>query len=49
MCIDILPADTSVCGCQIPWSWTYRPSYAAVWVLGIETRSSGRAARVLKH
>lgn len=24
MCIGILPAGTSVCGCQIPWSWTYR-------------------------
>jgi hypothetical protein len=30
--------------CQIPWNWSYRQSQAAIWVLGIEPGSSGRAA-----
>ncbi|KAL6086523.1 hypothetical protein STEG23_035519 [Scotinomys teguina] len=31
----------------IPWNWSYRQLPAAVWVLGIEPASSGRAASAL--
>ena len=34
-------------GCQVPWNWTYRQLCAAIWVLGMEARSSGRAASAL--
>jgi hypothetical protein len=33
----------------IPWNWSYRQLQAAMWVLGIEIRFSGRAASALKH
>lgn len=29
---------------QIPGNWSYKQSLVAMWVLGIEHRSSGRAA-----
>ena len=34
-------------GCQVPWNWNYRELWTAVWVLGIEPRSSGRAVSAL--
>ena len=33
----------SVWGCWVPWNWSYRQLWAAMWMLGIELRSSGRA------
>lgn len=32
---------------QIPWDWSHRRHWVAMWVLGIEPQSSGRAARLL--
>jgi hypothetical protein len=34
-------------GCWIPWNWNYRRVWIAIWVLGIESRSSGRAVGAL--
>lgn len=53
--IDILPAylfNSAVSvevrrGQQNPWNWHYRWLWAAIWVLGTEPRSSGRAAMLL--
>ena len=42
-----LPMWGSVRGCQKRRSWSYRQFWAAMWVLGIELRSSGRAASAL--
>ena len=33
-------------GCHIPWNWSYRKLWAAIWVLGVEPRSSGRVRSV---
>lgn len=33
--------------CQIPWSQSYRQLWSPLWVIGVEPRSSGRAARAL--
>ena len=38
---------TLVWGCQIPWNWNYRQLWAAMWVLGIEPESFGRAVSAL--
>jgi hypothetical protein len=39
MCMSVLPACMSVYhvheDCQIPWDWSYRRLWAAVWVLGM--------------
>jgi len=37
-------ACISVWRCQIPWDWSYRQLWAAMWLLGIEPGSSGGAA-----
>lgn len=34
-------------GSQVPWNWSYRPLWAAMWAPGVEPGSSGRTARVL--
>ena len=34
---------------QISWNWSYRQVWAAIWVLGLEPGSSGRAASALNH
>lgn len=34
---------------QMLWNWSCRWVWAAMWVLGIEPRSTGRAASALKH
>ena len=47
MCTGVLPVCMSVWRCQIPWNW--RQLWAAMWVLGIEPRSSGRTASALNH
>ena len=31
-----------------PWNWSYRQFQTALWVLGIEVRSCGRADSALK-
>jgi hypothetical protein len=49
MCIGVLPACMLVGGCQIPRNWSYRQLQAAMWVLGIELRISGRAVSVLNY
>ena len=43
MYTGVLPASMSVWGCWIPWNRSYRWFWAAMWVLGIEPVSSGRA------
>lgn len=35
--------------CQVPWNWSCRQFWAAIWVMGIEPGSSGRAASALNH
>lgn len=52
--MSVLPADrhhrpgvTEARGCWILWSWWLL--WAAVWLLGTELRSSGRAASALNH
>ena len=40
---NILTASMSVRGFRIPWNMSYRQLQAAMWVLGIESGSSGRA------
>ena len=42
-----LTACISVKGYRIPWNWSYRQLWAAMWMLGIEPWSSGRAASAL--
>jgi hypothetical protein len=32
---------------QMPWNWSYRQVWAAMWMLGMEPKSSGRAASAL--
>ena len=39
----------SMWGCPMPWNWSHRQLWAAMWVLGSEPRSSGRAASALYH
>jgi hypothetical protein len=35
---------------QIPWNWSYRQlGAAAIWVLGVEPKFSGRTASTLNH
>ena len=34
---------------QIPWNWSYRQLWVAMWMLGIESRFSGRAACALNY
>ena len=36
-------------GVRFPWNWRYRPFSAAMWVLGIEPRSSARAVDALNR
>lgn len=36
-------------GHQMTWNYTYGELWAAIWVLGMEPRFSGRAARPLNH
>jgi hypothetical protein len=33
----------------IPWNWSYRWSWASIWVLGTKSGSSGRAAIAPRH
>jgi hypothetical protein len=33
----------------VPWDWSYRALWAAMWVLEIEPRTSGRASSTLNH
>ena len=48
LCALVFCLHTCLCwGCQIPWNWTYRQVWAAMWVLGIEPGFSGRAVSVL--
>ena len=35
--------------CQVPWNWIFRQLWAAMWVLGIESGSSGRAVSALNR
>ena len=49
MCISVLPSCVSVWGCQIPWNWSYRQLWAAMWMLGIEPGSSDRAVFALNR
>lgn len=44
MCTTVLPACMSMQGCQIHWNWSCRQFWAALWVLGIKPRYSGRTA-----
>ena len=44
MSTHVLPTCMSVWGHQIPWNWSYRRLWAAMKVLGIEPRFSGRVA-----
>lgn len=40
-------ACVSVWGCVIPWNWSYKRVWAALWLLGIEPGPSRRAACAL--
>ena len=48
MCI-VFYLHTCLWGCQLPWSWSYRQLWTTMWLLGIELRTSGRAASALNR
>lgn len=39
----VLPPWMTVWRCQIPWNWNYRQLWTAIWLMGIEPWSLGRA------
>lgn len=47
LCTRRVPSAPEGRGHQIPRDWSCRWLWAAVWVLGLELRTSGRAARVI--
>jgi hypothetical protein len=48
VCVYLVPSEAQR-GHWIPWGWNHRQLWAAMWLLGIELRSSGRAANAVNH
>jgi hypothetical protein len=49
LCVAVLRTCMSLWQCQKPWNWSHSQLWAALWVLGMEPRSSWRAVSALSH